>query len=74
MLERDTIPKAAYKKKHIIGGLLTVSEASGECGTKQAGRHVTRALPKSLHLVHKLEVENTAGPIVAFEVSKAHPQ
>lgn len=62
--------KATYKRKHVIGSLLTVSEGTSIIileGSLVAGRqHNTGAVAESLHVTYTLDVESTRDCGVGF--------
>jgi hypothetical protein len=63
--------KAIYRRKLLIGDLLTVSgldhdHHGPECRDREAGWPTTIIVAESSHLVHKMQAENVTRPGAGF--------
>lgn len=72
--EKDTMSKAIYRMKYLVGGFLTVSEDWSKiimAGSIEAGRHGSASVTKRSHLIYKLQAESKR---LGFWNLDAHPQ
>ena len=66
--------RAAYARKHLIGGSLTVSEGLSMADSMATGRHGAEAVAESSRVTDKQKPSELTGNDVGFLNLKSHPQ